>query len=472
MARIATSFPINKISPKNTHLCAMKQEKTLKQYLIETVSLAIPVVIGQLSAVFMNVTDNIMVGQLGPVYLSSTSLGNSCFILILILGFGAMNAIPSLVAEARGGEQTADLRQLYTATIWSSTIWGLGIGIAIFLSTFLLPYLGQPAQEAEFAATFMQWLSLSAPFQIVFLGLKGYFDGMERTNVGMKVSIFGLFLNMALNYIFIFILHGGLAGSAIATTLSRILMVILLLYLVRRDPIVGPLAAAAPPQPTREWMLRIFRLGLPMGLQIFFEVAAFAGAAIMIGWMSDATASRTAHQIAMNLASTTFMFALGIAVAGSVQVGEALGRKNIADMRTAGRAALLLTTAFMVLSAFVMIAFRRQFTAIYGIHDQNILTLTQELIVICAIFQVFDGAQCVGAGLLRGLQDIRIPTIMTFVAYWVLWIPLAWLLGFRLNLGVKGIWYADLFALGFAAIILNTRFFWMLNRQKTNPQNE
>ncbi len=443
----------------------MNKNKTLREYLIETIQIAIPVVIGQLSAVFMNVTDNIMVGQLGSTYLSSASLGNSCFILVLILGFGAMNAIPSLVAEARGAEKTDHLRQLYTATLWSSTVWGLAIGLGCYLFVYILPYLGQPPREAELAATFIKWLSLSAPFQIIFLGIKGYFDGMERTSVGMKVSLFGLLMNIVLNYLFIFTLHGGLVGSAIATTISRALMVVLLLYMVRHDSVVAPLAAAAPTRPNRYWMTRIFRLGVPMGLQIFFEVAAFAGASIMIGWMSEATASRSAHQIAMNLASTTFMFTLGVAVAGSVQVGEALGRKNKIDMRTAGRAALLLSTGFMLASAVVMIAFRRQFALMYGIEDQGILSLTQELIVICAVFQVFDGAQCVGAGLLRGLQDMRIPTIMTFVAYWVLWIPLAWLLGFRLDYGVKGIWYADLFALGFAAIILNARFFWLLKKK-------
>jgi MATE family multidrug resistance protein len=201
-----------------------------------------------------------------------------------------------------------------------------------------------------------------------------------------------------------------------------------------------------------------------MGLQILFEVAAFSGAGIMIGWLEGDAAiiGRAAHQIALNMVSATFMIMLGLSVAGSVRVGEAYGREDRKGVFEAGRAAIIVGFGVIVLTSFILIVFKGYFTKIYGIEDQRVADVTIRLIIIATVFQVFDGMQCIGAGLLRGVQDVKIPTIITFIAYWVIWIPVAYWMGFVLGWGVDGIWYADVIALAFAAICLNWRFFTLI----------
>jgi MATE family multidrug resistance protein len=211
-------------------------------------------------------------------------------------------------------------------------------------------------------------------------------------------------------------------------------------------------------------LAKIFRLGIPMGMQIFFEIAAFSGASIMAGWLANASEARAAHQIALNVSALSFMIVLGISVGASIRVGNALGARDYPNLRRAGNTALILGVLCMIVTATAMIVFRNQFPKLYGLQEPKVLHLAAGLMVIAAIFQLFDGTQGIAAGNLRGLQDVRFPTFMTFVAYWVIWIPLAWLLGFTLDFGIYGIWYADVIALAFAATVLTFRF-WKLARQ-------
>jgi MATE family multidrug resistance protein len=279
----------------------------------------------------------------------------------------------------------------------------------------------------------------------------------------MKLSILGLGLNLFLNIGLVFGKFGfpemGLLGSATATLISRILIFIAMWLVYKRSDVSKPYLTIQ--KADNQYFINLLKISIPMAFQLFFEVAAFCGAGIMVGWFpgEQAIIGRDAHQIALNMASGTFMVFIGLSVAGSVRVGEAFGRGNQADIVKAGKATLSMGIAFAVLSATFLILFREKITALYGIHDAAVQSVTIRLIVIAAIFQLFDGTQCIGAGLLRGIQDVKIPTLITFIAYWVIWIPLAYYLGFILNLGIDGIWYADVIALAFAAICLNWRFF-------------
>jgi MATE family multidrug resistance protein len=181
----------------------------------------------------------------------------------------------------------------------------------------------------------------------------------------------------------------------------------------------------------------------------------------MIGWFpgDDAVIGRSAHQIALNVISATYMIMLGLSVAGSIKVGEAYGAGNPVEIKRAGAIAMKLALLIIASSAVGLLFFSHIFTKLYGIEDILVTKVTIRLMQIAAVFQIFDGIQCISAGLLRGIQDVKIPTIITFAAYWVIWIPLAYWMGFTLNMGVDGIWYADLIALAIAAALLSWRFF-------------
>ncbi len=432
------------------------------------IEIAIPVIIGQVSSFLMSFTDNLIVGRLGTNAFSAASLANSSFWLIAVLAFGGLNAVPSVIAEARGAQDDDAIRQNLHASLKLGIWYGIIVGVLLFLFALALPYMGQPVSDVEQAKPFTIILALSIPFLCLFSSIKGFFDGMEHTAVGMKLSILGLVLNLFFNIGLVFGKFGfpelGLLGSAWATLISRILIFIAMWIFFKKSDLSKPYLNTPPIEP--KYFTNLLKMSIPMAFQLFFEVAAFCGAGIMVGWFpgEQAIIGRDAHQIALNMASGTFMFFIGLSVAGSVRVGEAFGRGNQADVLKAGKATLSLGITFAVIGASLLIFFREQITALYGIHDVAVQTVTIRLVVIAAIFQLFDGTQCIGAGLLRGVQDVKVPTLITFIAYWIIWIPLAYYLGFMLNMGIDGIWYADVIALAFAAICLNWRFF-RLGRQ-------
>lgn len=433
-----------------------------------TILLAVPVVIGQLSSFLMNIMDNIFVGHLGHNALSAVSFANSCFYLIAVAGFGINNAVPALISEARGANNQEAIRQNLRAGIESGLITGVFIGIVLYLLALAMPYMQQPAEDVRLGQPFLFVMAISAPFMVTYGSIKGFFDGMEKTEIGMIISIFGLALNAFLNYTLIFGKLGfpelGFIGSAYATLISRVVLLFLFSVALLLHPISKPYNITQ--NIDRQYLIKNLKLGIPMGLQIFFEVAAFSGAGIMIGWLEgeNAIIGRAAHQIALNMASATYIIMIGISVAGSVRVGEAFGRKNWVDIKKAGLSALHITILLIIINCIILYVFREQFCKIYGISDAKVVAVTTRLIIIAAVFQIFDGIQCVSAGLLRGLQDVKIPTLITFLAYWVIWIPVAYCLAFILNLGVDGIWYGDVIALAFAAISLTLRYFNKLSK--------
>ena len=200
---------------------------------------------------------------------------------------------------------------------------------------------------------------------------------------------------------------------------------------------------------------KILSLGLPSGFQYFFEVGAFSFAVVMVGWLG--TKPQAAHQIAISLASISFMAVLGISVAGSIRVGNAVGMKDIQETRRAGFTSSLLGASIMVISGTVFILFRNFLPTLY-IDDKEVISLASSLLIIAALFQISDGIQAVGIGILRGLTDVKIPTAITFIAYWIVGLPVGYLLGFTFNMGVQGVWIGLLFGLTTSAILLTLRF--------------
>jgi MATE family multidrug resistance protein len=200
---------------------------------------------------------------------------------------------------------------------------------------------------------------------------------------------------------------------------------------------------------------KILSLGLPSGFQYFFEVGAFSFAVVMVGWLG--TKQQAAHQIAINLASISFMAVLGISAAGSIRVGNAVGKKDIIETRRAGFTASILGASIMFVSAIIFILFRNFLPTLY-VNDEVVISYASSLLVIAALFQISDGTQAVGIGILRGLTDVKIPTAVTFIAYWIVGLPVGYLLGFNFEMGVQGVWIGLLLGLTTSAILLTLRF--------------
>jgi MATE family multidrug resistance protein len=427
----------------------------------ETLHLALPIIVAQLGLVLMGVADTIMVGRVGATELAAAGVSNSVFFLIAVVGSGALSMVSPLVAGSRSHKNKIESPGNY---LKASLVAGIWLALATFLVMMVLAWQFQifrQAPEVEALSRPYLWILAVSVFPMYhFWGAKQFTDGMGEVRISMLITLAGVVTNVFLNWILIFGLWGlpalGLNGAGIATLLSRVLMAFLSYRAIFQSSRFKDYLIDA--RVRMRLVFKIFKLGLPSGMQYFFEVAAFSGAAIMAGWLG--VASLAAHQIAINLASVTYMVAAGFSSAGAIRVGNALGRKNITGVKKAGTTALLLSLGFMTLTALFFILFRSFWVGLY-IEEREVAGLATGLLIIAAFFQLSDGVQVVGLGILRGVYDIYIPTGVTLFSYWVLGIPLGYYLSEVQGLGVDGIWYGLLAGLTCSAILLVWRFYFV-----------
>lgn len=438
-------------------------------HLKETIKLSGPVVIGQLGMILTGVVDNMMVGWVSYEHLSASSLANGIFFILVVIAMGITNAISPLVAEADAtlnrGASSDYLRQSVWLAVGSSLITMILMEAAIWI----MPYLGQPEMDVVLGSSYLRWIYLSVPPMIIFLVYKGYTDGLSKTRVAMIVTVVGLLFNALANWVLIFGKWGfprlELDGAGIATLITRVLMLVALVMVVHRaKPSMGLSLTKGSWRLHWATMKRVLTIGLPSGFQLFFEVGAFAGAVIIIGWIGPE--SRSAHQIVLNLSSVTYMVVVGIAAGASIRVGNAKGRQDLAEARAAGNAGLFLGAAFMTVSAIAFFIGKDFLPSLYNDHPE-VLRISAQLMLFAAFFQIFDGLQAVGLGILRGLQDVMIPMMIAFVCYWIIALPLGYFTTFILEWGVSGMWVGFVVSLGIAAVA-----FWWRFRKLTRPQEE
>ncbi|OYU95434.1 MAG: MATE family efflux transporter [Bacteroidetes bacterium B1(2017)] len=430
-----------------------------KPYLKQIVILSYPIIIGQLGIVLMGVADIIMVRQLDPINLAAISLANSVYFLICILGIGTLTAVSPLVAKSKGAGHPNECAILFRQAIYAALILSAFICGVLFILTENLDWFGQTPKVAELTKGYLHILNIGTLPMLIFLAIKQYSDGLSFTKPSAIITILALVLNVALCWVFIYG-HLGmprleLLGAGIATTISRIFMAVAMFVYVKIKAPYKPYLHIKEHHEDSHFLTQIFKIGLPSGFQYFFEIGAFAFAAIMIGWMS--VLAMAAHQVAINFASVTYMVATGISAAGSIAVGDAVGRKNKKDVQESGRAALILGTSFMGTCAILMFTAAPFIVSIYTT-DSVVTAMAINLLYIAGLFQLSDGIQCVGLGILRGIGDTKIPTLITIVAYWVIGIPLGYFFGFNMLWGLYGVWFALLVGLSFSAIFLSTRF--------------
>jgi len=419
-------------------------------------------VLSQLGHVLVGVCDSVMVGQLGKLPLDAVGMGVSTTTLLLVLGLGiSMGSVPR-VAAANGSGDEEFLGRLLVGTVWMNTLVGVVLLGLSQLLPLLLPHLGQAPEVVELATPWVRVVGLSLLPLMVFQGFREWAEGLGLTKQAMQLSIAGNVVNALLCYAFIFGHFGvpamGLMGAAWATLLSRIGMAVLMAQFVLRSEQLRSRRPANAAQWLRPGLAELrgqLALGLPIGVQMMLEVGAFSVSYLMIGWIG--VTPQAAHQIAINVASVTYMAATGIAAAATIRVGNLRGSGDLPEARQAGFAAYWLTFGFMIAMGLLLLAMRHVIPPLYN-NDPLVLAQAATLLTIAAAFQVSDGLQVVGLGALRGLEDVKVPSVVALLAYWAIALPLGYYLGFGLHLGAVGVWLGLLTGLSIVAVVLLLRF--------------
>ncbi|MBC7570253.1 MAG: MATE family efflux transporter [Spirosoma sp.] len=440
----------------------------MRSDLTDTLRLSIPIVIAQLGVVLMGVTDNLFVGRLlGAVPLGAAGLANSLSFLMSSIGVGALTVVAALVSSAHSRGDIAAVNRLFRAglrvSIWMSLVLGgLSIVLAYFFGLF-----GQTAEVTALAQTFMYILSASLLPLLLFIAARQLCDGLRYPRVAMVITMLALLVNALFNYVLITgagpFPEMGLMGSATATLISRLFMAGAMLAYVYRSGRFRPFLADAFRQlPTTAEAWTILKLGIPGGMTFFFEVATFSLAVVIVGWLGEDQLA--AHQIAINMASVTYMMATGISSAAAIRVGAAVGRGSRAYVQRAGVAAFILSTVFMSLAALLFLTANDWLVSLYIRDNPSVTTIAATLIIMAGFFQLSDGIQVVALGCLRGMSDVNVPTIITLISYWGVALPMSYVLAFPFGMDAVGVWYGLLAGLTLAAVLLTWRFVQQVRR--------
>ncbi|MBU1169550.1 MAG: MATE family efflux transporter [Proteobacteria bacterium] len=426
----------------------------------ETLRLSIPLIVGHLGHMLMGVTDSIMVGRVGTQSLAASAISNVLFFLVLVLGLGISMAVTPLVAQAFGAGENKQcgvvLRQgLLVNLLTSLVLFGLTLLLADSLK-----FMHQPPEIVEPASIYMKVLGFSIFPMMIFQTYKQFAEGLSVITSAMIIALLANLVNVFANWVFIFGHLGvpamGLTGAGFGTFSSRTFMAIAMIVVVVRSPYLKTFDPSLHYRKIDWEMIRkLMKIGIPAGFQYVFEVSSFAGASVVIGWIG--TRELAAHQIALNLASISYMVSLGISSAATVRVGTALGRMDARETRLAGFSAVVLCAMFMTVFALVFIGLRNILPTFY-VSDPEVISIASGILVLVALFQISDGTQAVGIGMLRGIMDMKIPTVMTFAAYWVIGIPSGYILGIRWHMGVTGVWLGLFVGLSASAIMMLVRF--------------
>jgi MATE family multidrug resistance protein len=415
---------------------------------------------GQLGQVLVNLVDNLMVGRLGPASLASVSFGLAIFSSFYVFAMGISFAITPLVSEADGAGDKPEISRIIKHGLLVNGVFAI-ICIAVILTGLpVLHHLGQDPLVAELASGYLYYVAMSLLPFMLFQALKCFSDGMSETMPAMLIIITGNVLNVILNYGLIFGNYGmpemGVAGAALASLIARTFMLVaMFVILYYWKDLWSYLSACNWRMYQRKIFNKIANMGIPTSLQMFFEVSAFAGASVIMGTIS--AEAQAAHQIAINLASITFMTCLGLAIASTIRVGNQLGKKNYHKLRDAGVSALIQTVGMMIVTAVFFSLFRHQLPYLY-LDDPTTVGIASLLLLMAAIFQVPDGIQVTALSALRGLQDLRIPTIITFVCYWMVAIPMSYAGAHYWGWGPVGVWIGLIVGLTLSAILMTRRF--------------
>ena len=451
----------------------------LSQYTKEfsyNIKLAYPVILGMLGHTLISIVDNIMVGNLGSTELAAVSLGGSFVFIGMSLGIGFSTAITPLVSMADAEKDDKKIRSVFHHGLLSCVILGVFIFTLIVLAKPIMYIMHQPKEVIDLASPYIDWVAFSLIPVIIFQGYKQFADGLSRTKYSMYAIFMANIIHIIINYVLIYGVwifpKLGIIGAALGTVISRILMVVFMHYIMKNNAQLNPYFKNFSFREIKKTMLKkIASLGIPSAMQMLFEVALFTAAIWLCG--SIGKTSQAANQIALTLATTTFMFAMGLSVAATIRVGNNKGLMDYKNLIIVARSVFLLAIIletffgllFVILHNFLPHLFLNMENVNQAIENKEVIVIASKLLLVAAVFQISDGIQVVVLGALRGLQDVKVPMYITFVAYWVVGFPISFFLGKYTELKSVGVWIGLLAGLSTAALFLYLRFHKLTKQQ-------
>lgn len=435
----------------------------MRRYLQEirpTLTLALPIIIGQVSQMLMGVTDSVMIGHAGTVPLAASAFGGNVFVIFYVLGIGMMVPVSVFVARAKGAARPEEAAEYLRHGLALAVAFGAAEVLVMFAMSTQLARFGQPPEVLAIVTPFFLLIATSLLPVLVYLVLRQFAEALGHPWMPMCVMLGGVGLNALLNWVFIYGHWGvpawGLTGAGVSTLISRTLGAAVIFWWLRKDARVR---AAWP----RRWrgafsrarFTEMLHVGVPAAGMLLFESSAFAFSSIMIGWLGAVPLA--AHQIAISCASLAFMFPLGLSMAAGMRVSAAVGAGERTRLRPVAFGTMALGLSVTALFAVTFGAGGHRI-ATWFVHDADVIALATKLLVVAALFQLVDGMQVIGAAALRGITDVKVPAAITLVAYWGLALPIGYALGVHGPWGAVGVWVGIASGLAFAAVFLAVRF--------------
>ena len=438
------------------------QFKAYRPYYLSSLTLAGPVIISQLGHTLVHTADSVIVGHFaGTIPLAAVSLVNSVFMIVMVVGLGIAYGITPLIAQANGKKDYHGCGILLSNSLVINMISGVLLFCVVYFGSMAaIDHLDQDPAVVREAKPYLFILSLSMFPLMVFSAFKQFAEGLGFTRQAMNITIWGNLLNIALAVLFVRGAFGipamGVSGVGYSTLIDRCLMAVVMgIYVFRSHDFSRYLPGFKLFGIDRLRCGAILRIGMPVAMQYVFEIGAFAGAAVIAGTLGAHV--QAAHQVAITLAAMTYMMASGIAAAATIKTGNSYGQRNFFRLKRYAISSYHIVLVFMGGCALLFAGLNQWLPWIFT-SDPLVIGIGAQLLVIAGLFQLFDGTQVVGLGILRGMGDVNRPTLITFIAYWVVGLPVAYLLGIVLQLGIKGIWYGLTLGLFTSSALLYLRY--------------
>ena len=437
--------------------------------------LAYPVIIGMLGHTLIGIVDNIMVGKLGSTELAAVSLGNSMIFVAMSLGIGFSTAITPIVAEADAENDTSKIRSVFHHGLFLCAILGFSLFGLVVLAKPIMELLHQPKEVIALAKPFVDWVAFSLVPLVIYQGYKQFADGLSLTKVSMYAIVMANILHVIINYLLIYGIwifpKMGILGAALGTVISRIAMVIFMhIILSRKEQLKQYFQNFSFDEIKKEMINKIVNLGFPSAMQMLFEVLLFTAAIWLCGNIGKT--SQAANQIALSLASMTFMVAMGLSVVSMIRISNQKGLNDYKQLVIIARSIFLLAILIEILFAVMFMALHQVLPYMFLnmeiqsqlLDNHEVIAIAAKLLLVAAVFQISDGIQVVVLGALRGLQDVKIPMYITFVAYWIVGFPVSFYLGNYTSLKAVGVWIGLFAGLTVAAVSLFMRFHYLTKK--------
>lgn len=440
----------------------------MKKEAFASLSLAIPIILGEIAQVSLHLIDTAMVGQLSYKHLGAAALTNNIVHIPFILGIGLTIAVAQMTSLYQGRNDHKNVSHYFFNGLFIVSIASILIAGGLDFGKGIMFHMKQDEEVIQLAMPYFRIVSWSLIPALLFFGLKQFTDGLQYTKTAMILAILALPINVFLNWLLIFG-HWGfprmeLIGAGWATFITRVLIFLILLAIILFHPLYRKYKRISP----RAWHLNrktikdLLGIGVPSSFQLTMEAGAFAISGILIGTIS--AMALAAHQIALSISSFTFVISMGLSQAISIRTSHAYSQENWKKVRLIGFSGFRMVLIYGIIAGISILSFRYPLAKLFT-ENQEVIALATYLLILSAIFQVPDTTQVNSAGMLRGIKDVKVPTYFVAIAYWVLGIPLGALLAFYFGRGAEGVWIGLIIGLTFSSILLSQRFMYRVNKE-------